>query len=142
MAGFTTVTNSLYGTTATDKGTKIVKPEETMDKNSFLRILTAELSNQDPTNTKDSTEYVAQMAQFAGLEQMSNLNSTMSFTGASSLLGKYVNLNSADEEGNLYSGLVKGISKDAQGIKVSVQIDDMGTTKDFLYSDVINVYDK
>lgn len=142
MAGFTTDATSLYGVRATDKGTKIVKPEETMDKNAFLRILTAELSNQDPTNAKDSTEYVAQMAQFAGLEQMSNLNSTMSFTGAYSLLGKGVNLNSRDEQGNQYYGIVKSVFKDVQGIKLNVEVNDAGNTKDFLYSDVLSVYDK
>ena len=52
---------------ATEKGTRIVKAGEAMDKNAFLRILAAQLSNQDPTNAQDSTEFVSQMAQFASL---------------------------------------------------------------------------
>ena len=69
--------NSIDGASrATDKGTPIIKTGSELDKNSFLKILTAELSNQDPQNAKDSTEYVAQMAQFAGLEQMTNLIQT------------------------------------------------------------------
>lgn len=47
------------------------------DKDTFLRILTTQLSNQDPMNAGDNTQYIAQMAQFSSLEQMQNLNSTM-----------------------------------------------------------------
>jgi len=106
--------------TQTSKGTKIVKSTEDLDKNAFLRILSAELSNQDPTNAKDGTEYVAQMAQFAGLEQMANLNATMRLVGANSLIGKVVTLNKYDDTGNLYSGEVKSVSKDGDEITLKV----------------------
>jgi len=55
---------------ATDRGTTIVKAGDTLDKNAFLKILAAELTNQDPTNAADSTQYVSQMAQFSSLEQI------------------------------------------------------------------------
>lgn len=132
--------NSLLGTTS--RGTKIVKSNGEMDKNAFLRILTAELSNQNPDNAKDSTEYVAQMAQFAGLEQMTNLNSTMSFMGASSLVGKYVGLNVADEHGNRYSGAVKGAAKDGGDIILLVEVEKNNKKQimEFPYKDVSEVY--
>ena len=66
------------GATATDRGTQIVKSGEDMDKNAFLTILSAELSNMDPMGDNDSTQYITQMAQFVSMEQMSNLNTTMS----------------------------------------------------------------
>lgn len=115
---------SNVGTTqsATDKGTKIVKKGEGLDKDAFLKILSAELSNQDPTNAKDGTEFVAQMAQFAGLEQMTNLNNTMKFSSMSSLIGKYVTLNSLDSNGNLYSGAVKSVSKVGDSININVLV--------------------
>lgn len=106
----------------TDRGTKIVKKGQELDKDAFLRILSAELSNQDPTNAKDGTEFVAQMAQFAGLEQMTNLNSTMKFSSMSSLIGKVVTLNSLDSKGNLYSGTVKGVSKNGDSININVLV--------------------
>lgn len=126
---------------ATDRNTPIVKPGNEFDKNAFLRILTTELSNQDPENAKDSTEYVAQMAQFAALEQMSNLNGTMSFAGASSLIGKTITLNDVDTLGNQYWGIVKSVSKDGSNIKLNVMMEDNGeiVIKEFDYSDVTEV---
>ena len=50
------------GATRTDLGTPIVKPGSDLDKNAFLKILAAELANQDPTADVDSTKYVSQLA--------------------------------------------------------------------------------
>jgi flagellar basal-body rod modification protein FlgD len=127
---------------ATERGTLIVKKGNEMDKNAFLRILTAELSNQNPDNAKDSTQYVAQLAQFASLEQMTNLNSTMSFAGASSMIGSEVKLNSLDSEGMQYKGLVKSVSKkDGGSIVLGVEVEKNGnkSIKEFLYSEVAEV---
>lgn len=127
--------------TATSKGTPIVKPGNNMDKNAFLRILSAELSNQNPDDAKDSTQYIAQMAQFSSLEQMQNLNSTMSFSGASSLIGKSVTLTDLDSNGNQYYGIVKGTVKDGSTVKLNVEVDDNGITKvlDFPYENVSQI---
>ena len=40
----------------------------------FLKILTAQLNNQDPLKPVDNEEFVAQIAQFATLEQSRQLN--------------------------------------------------------------------
>lgn len=106
--------------TQTSRGTKIVKAGEEMDKNAFLKILSAELSNQNPDNAKDGTEYVAQMAQFAGLEQMANLNSNTKLTSANGLIGKEVTLKKYDDNGLLYSGQVKNVVKNGDEIKINV----------------------
>lgn len=125
-------------TTATARGTKIVKGNTSFDKDAFLKILTAELSNQDPTNTKDSTAYIAQMAQFTSLEQMTNLNTTMTMNAATSMIGKVVQLNSTDQNGNAYSGLVKSVSKQSGNVKLGVEVTSNGQTQvmNFDYSDV------
>ena len=130
-------------TRATEKGTRIAKPGQEMDKNAFLRILTAELSNQDPDNAKDSTAYVAQMAQFAGLEQMTNLNNNLNFTGAASLIGKPVSLNVNNSMGEQYVGTVKGVYKSSSGIQVGVEVVENGekTIKDFPYDMIDCVLD-
>ena len=47
-----------------------------LDKDAFLRLLTTQLSNQDPLNPTEDREFIAQMAQFSSLEQMQNLNDT------------------------------------------------------------------
>jgi flagellar basal-body rod modification protein FlgD len=48
-----------------------------LGKNDFLKLLTAQLQQQDPTQPMDSTAFVAQLAQFSTLEQMSNTNETL-----------------------------------------------------------------
>ena len=48
-----------------------------LDKDAFLRLLTTQLSNQDPLNPMEDREFIAQLAQFSSLEQMQTLNKTM-----------------------------------------------------------------
>lgn len=40
----------------------------------FLRLLTTQMSNQDPLAPLDATEFIAQLAQFTGVEQAINTN--------------------------------------------------------------------
>lgn len=54
-----------------------------LDKDAFLKLLIAELSNQDPMNPMDDREFIAQMAQFSTLEQMTNM--TKALEGMSSM---------------------------------------------------------
>ncbi len=48
------------------------------DFDTFLTLLTAQLRNQDPLNPQESTEFVAQLAQFSAVEQQVRSNETLS----------------------------------------------------------------
>ncbi|MGB8296570.1 MAG: flagellar hook capping FlgD N-terminal domain-containing protein [Polyangia bacterium] len=50
---------------------------DALGKDEFLKILTAQLANQDPTAPMDSNAFVAQLAQFSALEQQQNTNDTL-----------------------------------------------------------------
>lgn len=49
-----------------------------MGKDDFLTLLVAQLQHQDPLNPAESTEFTAQLAQFSSLEQLQNIESTLS----------------------------------------------------------------
>ena len=64
-----------------------------MGKNDFLMLLSAQLRYQDPLNPQSDSEFAAQLAQFTSLEQMQNMNETLSAMAtyqAYGLVGKYV----------------------------------------------------
>lgn len=48
-----------------------------LDKNAFMKMMLAQLKNQDPTNPLQSHEMAAQLAQFTSVEQLSNMNETL-----------------------------------------------------------------
>ncbi len=74
-----------------------------VDYDSFLQLLVAELKNQDPTKPTDATEYVSQLASFSTVEQQIQTNNkldamlaAMSLNQADGLVG--MQLTSADGE--------------------------------------------
>ncbi len=67
----TTATSAPTATTpaATGSATKI-----SSDFNTFLKMLTVQMQNQDPLNPIDSTDYAVQLATFSGVEQQVRTN--------------------------------------------------------------------
>ncbi len=79
-----------------------------LGKNEFLQILVAQMANQDPLEPASNTEFIAQLAQFSALEQMQNLNASMSTLLANSMIGKIVCVQPKDGSGLIY-GYVDGV---------------------------------
>ncbi|MBC6713865.1 flagellar hook assembly protein FlgD [Treponema sp. Marseille-Q3903] len=98
-----------YNKTLVNEGRKT---SHELGKDDFLKLLITQLSNQDPTNPMENTEFISQMAQFSSLEQITNMSSSFSkmaaYIGSSeavSTLGKTVELNIGD---TTVTGIVEG----------------------------------
>ena len=86
-----------------------------LGKDDFLKLLITQLQNQDPTDPMENQEFIAQMAQFSSLEQMTNLSTSFakmaSFINsqeATATLGKTVELNVGD---TTTTGIVEGATR-------------------------------
>nr|WP_288247605.1 flagellar hook capping FlgD N-terminal domain-containing protein [uncultured Romboutsia sp.] len=74
-------TSSLRSRTVnkTENGTTIVSGNDNSDKDLFLKLLVAQMKNQDPFNSQDPTQYITQLAQFNMLEQTMTLNENIEY---------------------------------------------------------------
>ena len=94
------------------------KVKSTLGKDDFLKLLIVQLENQDPTKPMEDKAFIAQMAQFSSLEQMTEINKTLSnmiinnkINNSYSLLGKWVEV--LDKNTNkIEEGIVTGVSFD------------------------------
>jgi flagellar basal-body rod modification protein FlgD len=89
-------------------------PVRTLDQNDFLKLVLAQLTNQDPMNPQKDTEFIAQMTQFTALEQsksmqgdIAKLQTDQQFMQANAVLGRVVTLQ--DDQGALIKGTVSAI---------------------------------
>ena len=73
--------NSVTGGTATNQANPATgatrEPNNDLGKDAFLKILITQLSNQDPLDPLQDKDFIAQMAQFSTLEQMTNMNKSI-----------------------------------------------------------------
>jgi flagellar basal-body rod modification protein FlgD len=86
-----------------------------MGKDEFLKILIAQLSHQDPTQPMQDKEFIAQMAQFSSLEQMTNVSSEISKVAALLEKGQAVSLLGRMVEIAAGSRLVEGTVDEVTG---------------------------
>ena len=87
MSTTTPLTSAMgYGTSTTPTA-----PGGKMGKDEFIKLLVAQLKNQDPLDPAKGQEMAAQLAQFSSVEQLMNMNTALASQGAANaqLLGMF-----------------------------------------------------
>ena len=87
----------------------------TLDMNSFIRLLTVQLSNQNPLEPMNDRDFFAQMAQLGQVQGMEQLQKSADMQQAQSLMGKSVTATRESSETTsgtveVVDGVVKKIS--------------------------------
>jgi len=94
-----------------------------VSQNTFLTLLITQLQNQDPMNPQDSSQFVAQLASFSSLEQMTQVNNKMETVlenSVVSMIGKSVTVADSTTSSGFAQGTVQGIVYYADGPAVVV----------------------
>jgi flagellar basal-body rod modification protein FlgD len=108
-----TATSLYTNKTTTDVG----KSKDMADQDTFMKLLVAQLKYQDPSNPADSTQFLAQTAQFTQVEKLGQIATMMQaqqLIGASNLVGRtviYQDANGATQTGVVTSAKLNGDSE-------------------------------
>jgi flagellar basal-body rod modification protein FlgD len=111
------------GSTSDTNAASAATKKADVDYQSFLKLLVAQMKNQDPTQPMDSTQYVAQLAQFSNVEQSIQVNTKLNqllqisaITQADSILGRTV----TSSDGKI-SGVVAQVKLATNGVIAVLQ---------------------
>src|SRR3954471_9632048 len=90
-------TNPITTTTTSSQGAFSTAAGGALGKDTFLKLLAAQLQHQNPLNPTDDQQFLAQMAQMSTVEQVTNLvqgqqqaTRSQQMTEAVSLIGRTV----------------------------------------------------
>ena len=101
------------------------KAKKELGKNDFIKLMSVQLQYQDPISPLKNEEMAAQLAQFSGLEQLTNLNSSMD---------KMIESNTARDNLMASSLIGKNVVTDTSGFKLD---DDRNVTIEFQLAEKI-----
>lgn len=117
-----------------------------MDKDAFLQLLVAQMKYQDPLEPTSNTEYISQYATFSQVEQMQNMAASMELSRASSMVGKLVNVETTNSNGETkqVQGMVEYVTYENNKAYVSIDgtlysADDVVAVVDETYQDAYDL---
>lgn len=125
--------NSTTANTSTSKASEASK-KASLDYDSFLQLLIAQMKNQDPTDPMDASEQISQLATFSQVEQTIQTNANLetlitgnALTNASTYVGKTIT--SADgsisgrvESVRVYSDTMVATTTDGKEVPIVVGV--------------------
>ena len=108
--------NNVFGpSTPTMASSSSTQATNGMGKDTFMKLLVAQMSNQNPMEPTDDKEMIAQMTQFSTLEQITNMATESTKSATASQMSQAVNLlgrtvTYLDTDGNKQTGTVDQVS--------------------------------
>lgn len=124
------------------------KNKSSVDSDTFLTLLVAEMQNQDPLEPTSNTEWVSQYATFTQVEQMTEMGESMDLLRANSMIGKEVVMKVTSEstgETNYVRGVVDYVTvEDGEALLVidesKYSIDDLDSVASEEYFTAYDLY--
>ena len=72
-----TIDSTQAAQAGTDSPPTATAPTNSLGSDAFLKLLVVQLQNQDPTSPQSNTEFLAQLAQFSSLEQLTSISKSV-----------------------------------------------------------------
>jgi flagellar basal-body rod modification protein FlgD len=120
------------GATATPSTVERTDVGGSLGQDAFLKLLVAQMQNQDPTSPEDSGQMMSQLASFSQVSELQDLTASnqaltlgQDFSSAVSLIGKSVTY--TDSQGNQASGTVSAVKTDTSGALLQIGSDSIHT---------------
>ena len=130
-------TSSIPSSTGENKTNQYQLETDGFGQDAFMKLLLAQLQNQDPLKPMEDKEFIAQLAQFNSLNQLTQMNETLgelmtaqTLSQGSALIGKTVT--GVSDSGGLISGLVSGLN--IVGDKVTLDVNGQSVPLDTIHS--------
>lgn len=108
------------GTPQQSGSTSVANDKAILDKDGFLKMLVAQMQNQDPSSPMDASQQTQQMAAFTQVEQITNMATqnaaiaqSLNTSSAVGLIGRTVTYVDANEA--VQTGTVQSVGKDKDG---------------------------
>ncbi|GGA45517.1 flagellar hook assembly protein FlgD [Sphingomonas psychrolutea] len=130
----TTLTNLGINRSTTSNAAAAVKSSSSLGTSDFLKLLTAQLQNQDPFSPTDNSQMVAQLAQITSTSGITDINTTLksiqtklggtSTADALAYVGKTILTEGSTAYGRATGGIAGAVELDGDATDVSVSIQD------------------
>ena len=120
MTDAITSSGTIFGASGTGGAVNRIDPGGSMGEDTFLKLLMAQMTHQDPMQPTDSAQMLSQLAQFANVEGINKLNKQTTalhfgqdFAGSVAMIGKTVTW--LDGAGASHTGVVDAVKPSPTG---------------------------
>ena len=97
------------------------KEQATVDYDSFLKLLVAQMRNQDPTSPTDSTQYFSQLASFSNVEQGLRTNDRLDALLAQGSMNQAGNLIGKTYSDATQTGRIEAVLIQSDGVDIRLE---------------------